>query len=313
MSTWFKISHHKHSGRPRPHEYTSYLPLFLLLLFVGVALTFSTVSAASPGPEARSVSLSGTMPGAPPKIAATIGTPSAGQHFSTSPVTVAGTCPKGTLVEIYKNDIFAGSTGCSDSGTYSLDIDLLIGQNVLLARVYDALNQAGPDSNTITIFYDALPAQSASLSPLFLSGTQLLLNTDSAFRGTFPDQPLNVPLSIIGGAPPYAVNIQWGDSNSKVVPRNDNVAFTVDHVYKKSGTYQVNFQASDASGRAAFLTVAAIVNGREVATAASGTNTKKLLVLWPLYVSAVIIVLSFWLGERREKHILKTHPPVAHI
>jgi hypothetical protein len=247
------------------------------------------------------------MPGKAPTVAATIRQPANGQRFTTTPVTVSGTCPADTLVELYKNDIFAGSTPCAANGTYTMEIDLLIGQNVLVARVYDALNQPGPDSNTITVFYDALSAQAGALTPLDFGGDQLLLNTDAVFRGVFPEKELSVPIDILGGTPPYAINVQWGDSTNKVIPRNDNLTFKATHVYKKPGTYQISIQATDAAGRVAFLTVASIVNGQP-AIANSTTNpvvsTNKLLVLWPLYASAFAVVISFWLGERREKQIL---------
>src|SRR4051812_30586753 len=99
-----KISHHSHSLRLRPHEHTSYIPLACLLVVVAVilaVLTVSTLAKASPGPEAGSIGLSGSVPSPPPKTPATITSPSDGQHFGTSPIQVSGTCPKGTLVEIY--------------------------------------------------------------------------------------------------------------------------------------------------------------------------------------------------------------------
>lgn len=310
-----KILHPKHSGRLRPHEYTSYPALLLLLLVVGVALSICTVSAASPGPQAGSIGLTGEMPGKPPTVAATIDQPTSGKHFSTSPVTVSGTCPKQTLVEVYKNDIFAGSTACSDSGTYSFDIDLLIGKNKLVARVYDSLNQQGPDSNTVIVYYDALPPQASSLAPLNLAGEQLLLNTDAIFRGAFPNQDMHVPIDIIGGTPPYAVNVQWGDSTNKVVSRSNNITFTTSHAYQKAGIYQITLQGTDAKGRVAFLSVAAIVNGQPDIALTTG-NTKppmnKLLMLWPLYTCAAATVISFWLGERREKHIMVHQAVIYH-
>src|SRR5690348_6906480 len=188
------------------------------------------------------------MPGPPPKTGAVITAPQDGQHITTSPVAVSGTCPDDTIVEIYKNDIFAGSGPCTQGG-FSFDIDLLVGKNTLVARDYDALNQAGPDSAAVNVFYDVLPAQAALLAPLNFGGSQLLLNTNAVYRGVFPQQMLNIPLSIIGGVPPYAVNVQWGDSTNKVVPRNDNLTFNVDHAYTKAGTYQVTFQGSDSQGR----------------------------------------------------------------
>lgn len=303
-----KISHHKHSGRLRPHEYTSYLSLGLLLVAVGVVLTVVSVSAASPGPQAGSVGLTGTVPGAAPKTAATIKSPGNGQHFSTSPITVSGSCPPGTLVEMYKNNIFAGSGPCSDNGTYSFDIDLLYGQNTLVARVYDNLNQPGPDSRSVTVFYDVLPPQGDAITPLSLAGAQLILNTNAVYRGTFPGQELSVPIDVIGGSPPFAINVQWGDSSNKIMPRNNNLTFNASHIYDKPGTYQITLQATDSQSRVAFLTVAAIVNGQPQASLTASNNAKKpgsrLLVLWPLYTAAVAIVISFWLGERREKRVL---------
>lgn len=308
MLKWLKLSHHHHSGRLRPHEHTSYVPLGLFLLAVGLALTAYTATAASPLPESGSIGLTGTVPGKAPTVAATIQSPTSQQRFSTSPVTVSGTCPANTLVEVFKNDIFAGSTVCSSAGIYSLDVDLLIGSNVLVARVYDALNQPGPDSNSITVFYDALPSQGGALAPLEFGGDQLLLNTDAVFRGIFPEQELAIPIDILGGTPPYAVNIQWGDSNNKIVPRHDNTPFKVGHTYSKPGTYQISIQATDSKERVAFLTVASIVNGAQSAppvAAVSKLEVNQLLLLWPLYTSVLAAVISFWLGERREKYILK--------
>jgi len=318
---WFKLSQHHHSGRLRPHEYTSYLPLFLLEIFVGVALSsftvFATGTPAVPGPTAGSIGLSGTMPSKPPTVAATIKTPSAGQHFPSSPIIVSGTCVADNLVELFKNDIFAGSTICTTGGNYSIEIDPLIGQNTLIARVYDANNQAGPDSNAVSIYYDAVPPQSSALTSLNFGSNQLLLNTDSVFRGAFPDQQLNIPISIIGGTPPFAVNVQWGDAANNIVPRNDNIQFTAAHAYNKPGTYQINLQASDTTGLVGFMTVAAIVNGQPTTIAStngtsdSGTTTQ-LLTLWPLYVGSVAVLGSFWLGERREKRILARVPVYYH-
>src|SRR6476659_7968041 len=114
-----RLLHHSHSGKLRPHEHTSYLPLAALLLAVGLLLGVYTAYAARPGPASGSVGLSGVVPGKAPTTAATIDSPKNGAHFATTPVTITGTCPGTTLVELYKNNIFAGSTPCV-SGRYSL-------------------------------------------------------------------------------------------------------------------------------------------------------------------------------------------------
>src|SRR5581483_6088235 len=98
--------------------------------------------------------ISGTVAAPPPSQGATIDVPRTGQSFNTVPITVSGLCPSNTLVEIYKNNVFAGSTECTKS-SYSLQIDLFDGQKELVARVYDNLNQACPDSNTVTVTYSS--------------------------------------------------------------------------------------------------------------------------------------------------------------
>lgn len=247
------------------------------------------------------------MPGKPPTTAATIIKPGNGQRFSATPINVAGTCPKGTLVEIFKNDIFAGSVICSDDGQFSVDIDLMVGQNRLIARVYDNLNQQGPDSNAVIVFYDALAPNAAAITPLDFGGAQMLLNTDAIYRGVFPGKEFFMPIEIIGGTPPFALNIQWGDSENKVVSRNDNITFKTGHKYQKPGTYQIDIQGTDSTGRVAFISVAAIVNGQPP-VAQSSASTPVPFPLWLLWVAlalAAAIVGSFFLGERREKHVLQ--------
>jgi hypothetical protein len=315
MFELLKLSHHKHSGRLRPHEHTSYVPLALIVLITGVILlTFSrsSVLADHPPPQSASVSLTGTMPEAPPKTGAVITLPTDQKHFSTSPVTVSGTCPDNTLIEIYKNNIFAGSTPCS-GGTFAVDVDMLYGQNTLTAQVYDVLNQAGPVSSPVTVFYDVAPPSSAALNLLNFSGSQLLLESNPVYRGSFPGQTLNVPITILGGVGPYAVNVEWGDTTNKVLPHADNTVFNATHVYQKAGVYKITLQASDSAQQVAFLTVAAIINGQPsvlgTTTPSSTKPVNKLLVLWPLYAIIATMVLSFWVGERREKHMLDALNP----
>jgi hypothetical protein len=315
MNTILKLSHHQHSGRMRPHEHTSYLPLAFLVFGVGVmlsALSITTYVQASPGPEAGSIGLSGTMPAAPPKTGAVINSPTNGQHFTISPITVSGTCPAETLVEIFKNDIFAGSTPCEKNGTFSVQIDLLYGQNILTAQVYDVLNQAGPVSKTVTVFYDTPLPQGAPSTYLNFSGSQLLLETDAIYRGIFPNQNLNVPISIIGGTPPFAVNAQWGDNSNEIIPRGDNSTFNATHAYKRPGIYKITLQGVDSKKLVAFLSVAAIVNGQPASFVSSSTPPKsfnKLLLLLPLLAIAASLVFSFWMGERREKKLLGVGKP----
>jgi hypothetical protein len=310
LTKLLKLAHHTHTARVRPHEHTSYLALALVLFIVGICLsTFTATAWKRPGPTAGSIGIYGVVPDKPPTTAAVLKTPTSNQRFSQTPIIVSGTCPNDTLVELFKNEIFAGSSVCTTDSTFNFEIDLLVGQNTLVAKVYDALNQVGPDSNSVIVYFDA-PANSGSpLTQLNFGGPQLLLNTDAVFRGTFPGKEMSIPLDIIGGRAPYAINIQWGDSTNKVVSRPDNTSFRTAHTYQKAGTYQLSIQATDADGRVAFMTVASIVNGQpDPATAASANTqetTNMLLVLWPLFAATFAVVVSFWIGEWREKRLLE--------
>ena len=314
MLKHLKLIHHEHTGQLRPHEHTSYLPLAFLVFITGLTLAVFTYSAyaQSPGPEASSISLTGQVPGPPPTQAAVITTPKDGQHFGDTPITVSGTCESGTLVEIYKNEIFAGSTICESNGTFTLEIDLLFGKNNLTARIYDALNQAGPVSATVTVFYDTNFPEAAAAIGFDSIGAQLLLDTDSVFRGTFPEKNLNVPITVIGGTAPFAINVEWGDSSNQVISRSDNTTFNTDHAYKKPGTYKITLQGSDSNQLVAFLTVAAIINGQPEVIAASTISkipVNKILMLWPIFAIAATALISFWLGEKREKRVIGDGKP----
>jgi hypothetical protein len=312
MPAKVRLNSRNHSGRIRPHEHTSYLALAVLVLLVGAflaVLTVSSFASASPGPQSSSISLTGEMPGPPPSTGASITYPTDSATFQNTPITVSGTCPSGTLVEIYKNDIFAGSTPCNNNGGFSVQVDLLYGQNSLTAVDYNDLNEAGPTSKAVNVTYNVQTPPVSSLLNINFTATQLLLETSAVYRGTFPGQELYVPIKILGGVAPFAVNVNWGDNSNQVIPSSINQTVNADHVYKSAGIYKISIQASDSQNRLAFLNVAAIINGQAGSVAgssntSSGPSANKFLVLWPLYAIAATLVVSFWLGEKREKHVL---------
>lgn len=313
-----KLSHHSHTGKRRPHEHTSYLPLALMVLLTGVILALFTLNSAHADtpyttPGAGSIGLTGVMPGPPPNVAAIITSPANGQHFTSSPVTVKGTCPDNDLVEIFKNDIFAGSAICSN-GAFSVQIQPLFGKNSLTAQVFDSLNQSGPMSKAVIIYYDYSVSPAAPTSFLNFTGSQLILETDAVFRGSFPKQQMNVPVTVIGGTAPFAINVQWGDDSNSVIARGNNTTFNASHAYSQPGTYKITLQGTDSKNLVAFLTVAAIINGQPAGVSASVNSPKsmnKYFVLWPLLAIAATAVLSFWIGERREKKIMRKLQPPA--
>ena len=259
----------------------------------------------SPDPnQSGSVGLEGKISSPPPTQAATISTPRNGQSFSTSPITVAGLCKTDLLVKIFSNNVFVGSAICK-GGSYSLKVGLFSGKNDLVARVYDSLDQAGPDSRVVSVtFIDANFAQ---------SGAALTLTSNFARRGANPGTELTWPIVLSGGVGPYAISVDWGDSSGADL---QSITFagniSLKHTYKQAGIYSVIIKATDHNGATAYLQVVAVANG-EVAGGISGSSkgsnggtTVQFSPEWYIFLPIVPLLLaSFWLGSRNELYVIR--------
>ena len=258
----------------------------------------------SDNPQSGSVGLQGTISSAPPTQAATIAIPTNGQVVTKIPITVSGLCPNNLLVKLFTNNVFVGSTLCVN-GSYSLQIDLFDGLNDLVARVFDALDQPGPDSNTVAVTFQ--DNQFAG------SGTQLLALTSAyARRGANPGQTLSWPIILSGGAAPYALSVTWGDGKAADL-LSESFAGTInlDHIYDTAGVYNVVIKATDKNGETAFLQLVAIANGAvqaSTSTTSSGSSATltKTKVLWaPSAALVAFIVAGFWLGRKYQLAALR--------
>lgn len=253
--------------------------------------------------ESGSIGIEGRISSPPPTTPATISIPRNGQSFNTLPVTVSGICPTGLLVKLFKNNVFAGSAQCTN-GSFSIVIDLFNGQNELVARVYDALDQAGPDSNTVTVSYDD-PRQGA--------GTRVSLTTNFAKRGANPGQLLTWPIILSGGTGPYAISVDWGDGKTPdLISQSFPGVFTIEHTYDNPGVYNMIVKATDKNGGTAFLQLVGVANGPLSQTTAGqnapdeSSTTTKTRILWELIAILIpLIISSFWLGKRHMLHILR--------
>lgn len=272
---------------------------------VAVATLSTQVRAAipPPGPKDGSVGVEGTIPSPAPTQAATIVQPANGQTFSTTPVTVSGFCPANTIVKIFSNGIFVGSAVCTNN-SYTLQVSLFSGKNDLVARVFDALDQQGPDSNVVSVtFNDAQFNQ---------FGSRVLLTSQYARRAADPSQTLSWPIILSGGIGPYAITVDWGDGSAvdlKSVPFAGVV--NLDHVYKVAGTYKVTFKAVDANGTSAYLQVIAVAVGasktnQSASSSSQQSTTVESRVSWqPMAGMALFAPISFWLGRRYELAALR--------
>src|SRR3954469_10172322 len=133
------------------HNYWGILTIIAIAFWGLLLLVPPLVSAATQ--DSGSVGIEGRISSPPPTVPASISVPGTGQSFTTLPITVSGICTNDLLVKIFKNNVFSGSAQCKN-GSYSIQIDLFSGQNELIARIYDALDQPGPDSNVVTVTFN---------------------------------------------------------------------------------------------------------------------------------------------------------------
>jgi hypothetical protein len=220
-------------------------------------------------------------------------------------VTVSGICATDLLVKVFKNNVFAGSVTCKN-GSYSLQIDLFTGENELVARVYDELDQPGPDSNTVNVSFNDAKAG---------AGSRVSVTSNYAKRGAFPGETLTWPVIISGGSGPYAVSVDWGDgSEADLSSQPFPGSFNIKHVYKAAGVYNIVVKVVDRDGVAAFLQIVGIGNGplSQSGSNSSGTPASQPVggvrtkIVWqPSVVIIPFILSTFWLGKKYELHMLR--------
>lgn len=273
-----------------------------VLLGVGAAVLFVSpqVSAITPlptpDPQPGSFGVEATKTQPPPVEGARIAIPASGTPFTSPQITVSGICPNDLLVQVYNNNVLAGSVMC-EGGSFSLQITLFAGTNELSAVVYDTLEQAGPVSNTVQVTYT---------DTRFTAFGQLITLTSSyGRRSAAAGSQLMWPMQLSGGTGPYAFSIDWGDGSSAEL-KSQSLAgvVTLARSYKQAGIYRVNVRVTDANGVSAFLQVIAVANGKidEALSrdAATGSTVKTIIIWIPALVALCLLIPSYWLGRRSQ-------------
>lgn len=280
---------------------------WLLMVVVAALLSLSVIQSAQAAERNGSVGIEGKISSPPPTTPATISIPRSGQAFTSLPVTVSGICSGDLLVKLFKNNVFAGSAQCKN-GSYSIIIDLFDGQNDLVARVYDALDQAGPDSNVVTVSYNVD-------QPGFKS--RISLTSTIAKKGANPGQTLEWPITVSDGEGPYAISVDWGDGKTPdLISRPFPGTFSIKHVYDNPGVYNIIIKGTDKNGGVAYLQLVGVANGalgQDDGKGSAGANNNgdsagqaKTKILWqPAALLIPFVITTFWLGMRHQLHTIK--------
>lgn len=330
----------QHTGHVLPRRHTSYPTLAMILLMVGVLLASWTrwVAAAGPtyGPASGSYTVHVSVPGPPPSEPATIETTNnvpADQHVTVTalPLAVAGNCPVNTYEKLFRNSVFSGVSLCDATGSYQMQTALFPGVNRLQIQDYSLTDVAGPASPEVTVTYNppAPPVTSGSTGSTNSSSAPatitepLVLKSSFLFQGYYRGESAPWSLDVEGGQPPYAISADWGDGTRDLISRPAAGDFDLAHSYEKAGgykgSYPVLFTVSDAAGTKSYLQLMAIINNPPAAAGSTHPTQPNITLLgstpdwlhhlvryvWPSYGVLLLMLSSFWLGERREFHLLK--------
>ena len=250
-------------------------------------------------PQSGSIGLETTISSQPPTRAAGITIPQNGATFTSTPITISGTCPGDVLVKLFSNNVFIGSVPCKNN-SYSLQADLFSGTNQLVARVYDALDQAGPDSNTIVV--------NLNDAQFYTAANKVYLTSSFALRGAVPRTELTWPISLRGGESPYAISVDWGDgSPADLLSQETAGNFDIKHTYKTPGLYKILVKAGDKNGGTAFLQLTGQATGAlqsPVKATASTSNNSPNGLWWAAAAMLPLIGIAYWAGQKHKTESL---------
>ncbi len=309
-------------------HFLSWPLVVFLLLCAGAYLVTATFKAG-----ADDIFVTAAVHAPPVTSPAQITSPTDGSRFTSVPITVTGICPAGaSYVEIFRNNLMSGSTPCSSTSSFQLDVDLFPGQNSLVAHVFNITDDEGPVSNTITVFYDVptpvpQPSGSGSSSSATPSeqtvSSPLTLMTNFIYKGYLVGEQVSWPIEISGGTLPYAINVNWGDGHNDVISRDTAGQFDLSHVYQKpndkGGFYTIKIQASDANSSKAYLQIFIVVHQKGAAAGPifnkpppSLNSNTWIWVAWSAYAVVLLMSTSYLLGEKAELINLRHHGMLRH-
>jgi hypothetical protein len=153
----------------------------------------------------------------------------------------------------------------------------------------------------------------------------LVLKSNFSYKGFYTGDPVSYQLSIEGGSAPYAVAVDWGDGQTSLVSRSSAGDFEITHTYASAsdyhGSYPIKLSATDARGQQTNLQIMTIINVRPSGIASQSTLLsggekttlqQVLRYIWPTYGITVLMVTSFWLGERNVMGHLRRRRTIHH-
>jgi len=135
-----------------------------------------------------------------------------------------------------------------------------------------------------------------------------LIQSEYTYQAHKPGQTFTFNIGVGGGQPPFAVQVDWGDSQKTTLQRTDWAAFTITHTYESAADYPVIITMTDNNGTATTLQLLAVVRQSltPVAAVNKGSRFDNMLtglknylwIIWPVYIAVVLMACSYWIGEQ---------------
>lgn len=225
-------------------------------------------------------------------------------HASASP-TLSGFAPPFSTVTItYHSDPVTCNTKADGSGWWSCTLSEALPSGTHHVDVV-AVTPGGVWLRYPTFEIVVLP-QLPSLIP---ERKQLpYIAVDYRYQTHYPGQPFTWSLRTLGGTPPFKVSVNWGDGSESTIIRNDGQIFKISHAFPQKQTYTIFIKSVDANGTQTVMQLFAIVKGEDGAVATTTKPAplvgplamlqKYLWIVWPAYIAVILMVLSYWLGEK---------------
>lgn len=305
-------AHKRRIRRARPvHKKILLHPITVFFwLCVGVMLAFLTFKT-----SADNVVVTASVPGTPPASPAIITYPTDGAVFSSTPITIRGTCPSDTYVNLFRNNVFSGTDICQADNTFSIQTDLFAGGNELQVQDYNFGDTPGPSSAPITVYFSKPvppPAPSSGGQPVATINqpVPLVVTSNFIFKGYYVGTQFSWEIEVKGGTPPYVINVDWGDGQKTNYSLSADPTFLIKHTYNKAGafhgSYVIQITVTDSAGSIAHLQLIAIINNPGSFAGATTTPTTPTIInnwlwlVWPAWIIVILMIISFWLGERQK-------------
>ena len=328
----FRLVSHQHTGKLIHLKHTSHLALMGMLVIVGFFLVISQNFVTASG----NVQVGLVVNGPPPTEGAVITSPINGFNIiNINPTPVSGTCAANTFVVVYNDGSLSSSTICQPDSTFTVNVQLHEGTNVLSAKNFDNLNQPGPLTPTVTVTFTSVQAVADVPQPTLPDNPVIIPGvTEGISECADYTPPANLPVGgeprvavvcvprsieknaehrigvlVWGGTPPYAVSVAWGSGQSTLVSLDAPGYKTIKVSYASSGIYSINIQVTDrgsssTTGQSAIEVTDPQAGGpQSIGQFVDNVFTTS----WfqtpvPLYIIAVGLTLGFWGGDIFNRH-----------